>query len=72
VLDDEHFGALFRYVFGQSCAAQAAACDGNIVRCRHVFFLPGDFLNVFTLAGVKQAFFRRKFQAGTAILRQSR
>ena len=35
VLDDQNFGAVFRHVFGQGCAAQAAAGDGHIVCCRH-------------------------------------
>src|SRR5208337_4060918 len=35
MLDDENLRALFRHVFSQGCAAQAAAGDGHIVRCRH-------------------------------------
>jgi hypothetical protein len=35
MLDDEDPGAAFSHAFGQGGAAQAAARNGNIVRCRH-------------------------------------
>jgi hypothetical protein len=40
-LDHEHFGTPLRHVDSQSCPAEAAAGDGQIVRCRHAFSSQG-------------------------------
>jgi hypothetical protein len=54
MLNDQDFCTMFGHAFGQSCAAQAAAGNDNIVGSRHLF-PPEDLLTLWVSAGIKQA-----------------